>query len=91
MPYKRGDVVLVRFPFSSGKAVKRPPVLIVQCDRNNARLANVIVAMISTNTSLANVEPTQRLIDINTPEGRQTGLISTSQSNAKIFSLLSNL
>ena len=50
----------------------------VQCDRNNNRLANTIIAMSSTNISLAGVEPTQFLIDLNTSEGQQSGLISTS-------------
>jgi mRNA-degrading endonuclease toxin of MazEF toxin-antitoxin module len=34
--------------------------------------------MISTNISLAGVEPTQYLIDPNTAEGRRSGLVSAS-------------
>jgi len=75
---KRGDLVLVQFPFSSGKQAKKRPALVVQCDRNNNRLANTIIAMISTSISLAGVEPTQSLIDLSTPEGRQSGLFSSS-------------
>ena len=78
MTCKRGDVVLVQFPFSSGSTTKKRPALVVQCDRNNKRLANTIIAMISTNISLAGVEPTQFLIDLGTPEGQQSGLVSTS-------------
>ena len=78
MTCKRGDVVLVQFPFSDGSRGKRRPALVVQCDRNNNRLANTIIAMISTNISLADIEPTQFLIDLNTSEGQQSGLISTS-------------
>jgi mRNA-degrading endonuclease toxin of MazEF toxin-antitoxin module len=32
---KRGDVVLVAFPYVSGGAGKNRPALIIQCDRNN--------------------------------------------------------
>ncbi len=78
MPYRRGDVVLVQFPFSGGGATKKRPALVVQCDRNNDRLANVIIAMISSNTALVGVEPTQFFIDINTIEGKTAGLISNS-------------
>jgi mRNA-degrading endonuclease toxin of MazEF toxin-antitoxin module len=34
--------------------------------------------MITSNTSLAQREPTQLLIDISTPEGKQSGLAQTS-------------
>jgi mRNA interferase MazF len=78
MTYKRGDVVLVRFPFSDGSLGKKRPALVVQCDRNNQRLANTIIAMISTNISLADQEPTQLLVDPGTPAGRRSGLVSPS-------------
>jgi mRNA interferase MazF len=78
MTYKRGDVVLVRFPFSDGSLGKRRPALVVQCDRNNQRLANTIIAMISTNTSLAAQEPTQFIVDPGTPTGQPSGLVSPS-------------
>lgn len=78
MTCKRGDVVLVQFPFSDGSLGKMRPALVVQCDQNNTRLANTILAMISTNLSLASLEPTHYLIDLNTVEGRRSGLVSTS-------------
>ncbi|HOU14156.1 MAG TPA: type II toxin-antitoxin system PemK/MazF family toxin [Anaerolineae bacterium] len=78
MPYRRGDIVLVQFPFSGGGMLKKRPALIVQCDRNNERLANVIIAMVSSDTTLAGIEPTQFLIDIATAEGKASGLISNS-------------
>jgi mRNA interferase MazF len=62
MTCKRGDVVLVQFPFSNGSTTKKRPALVVQCDRNNKRLVNTIIAMISTNISLAGVEPSQFLL-----------------------------
>jgi mRNA-degrading endonuclease toxin of MazEF toxin-antitoxin module len=51
---------------------------VIQADRNNNRLQNTIVAMITGNTSLAAVEPTQILIDPNTPDGRVSGLLHAS-------------
>ncbi|MEW6668514.1 MAG: type II toxin-antitoxin system PemK/MazF family toxin [Thermodesulfobacteriota bacterium] len=78
MACKRGDVILVQFPFSSGVQTKRRPALVVQCDRNNRRLDNTIIAMICTNVSRAGEEPTQYLIALETPDGKQSGLVSTS-------------
>lgn len=72
----RGDVVISRI--NQDGLAKMRPVVVVQNDRNNRRLANVIVAMITSNTRLAGKEPTQVLIDLATPEGKQTGLAHTS-------------
>jgi mRNA-degrading endonuclease toxin of MazEF toxin-antitoxin module len=52
--------------------------LVVQCDANNARLQDVIVAVITRTTKLAGIEPTQLLLDIATVEGKATGLLFTS-------------
>jgi len=57
---QQGEVVLVAFPYVSGGGGKNRPALIIQTDRNNQRLANTIVAMITGNTRLATTEPTQR-------------------------------
>ena len=78
MMLKRGTIVLVRFPFSSGTDAKVRPALVVQADRNNRRLRNTILAMITSTTGRATKEPTQLLIDLATPEGRQSGLLHTS-------------
>ena len=69
----RGDVVLVDYPFSAGGGFKRRPALVVQNDRDNARLANTIVAMITSHTGRV-YETTQLLIDISTPDGQRSGL-----------------
>jgi mRNA interferase MazF len=69
----RGDVVLVDYPFSSGVGSKRRPALVVQNDRDNARLTSTIVAMITSHTARA-FEATQLKIDISTPEGQPSGL-----------------
>jgi len=78
MTVQRGDVVLVRFPFSSGVVAKIRPALVVQNDRNNQRLINTVLAMISRTTHRAAREPTQILLDPATPEGRQSGVAALS-------------
>jgi mRNA-degrading endonuclease toxin of MazEF toxin-antitoxin module len=75
---RRGEIVLLSFPFSSGGGSKVRPAVVVQCDSNNHRLQNTIVAMVTTSTHLAKVEPTQFLIDPKTPEGGPTGLLHPS-------------
>jgi mRNA interferase MazF len=77
MTHQRGDVLLVRFPFSSGAGAKIRPALVVQSDHNNARLANIIVAAITTTTHRSG-EATQLLIETGTPVGQQSGLLHDS-------------
>lgn len=70
---KRGDVVIVECPFADGQRGKYRPALIVQNDRDNARLANTVVAMITGNTRHAR-ELTQVFVDPSTGDGAATGL-----------------
>jgi mRNA interferase MazF len=77
MSVRRGDVVLLLAPFTSRAGAKPRPMLVVQNDRNNSRMANTILAFITTNTSRAS-EPIQVLVDVSTPEGSQSGLKQTS-------------
>jgi mRNA interferase MazF len=77
MSMKRGDVVLVHYPFSSGTGAKLRPALVVQNDRNNQRLTNVIVAAI-TSTTHRSGEPTQFLIEVTSAAGTQSGLVKDS-------------
>jgi mRNA-degrading endonuclease toxin of MazEF toxin-antitoxin module len=70
----RGDVVIVQFPYVSGAAGKNKPALLVQSDRNNQRLQNTVVAMITGNVSRVASEPTQVLIDPSTTSGQSSGL-----------------
>ena len=78
MKVQRGDVVLLPIGFTSGVGVKLRPALVVQSDHNNVRLNDTIVAIITKTTHRATREPTQLLIDINTPAGRQSGLLHNS-------------
>ena len=73
MSVKRGDVVLLQTPMTRGRGTKLRPMLVIQNDANNGRMANTILAFITTN--LARVaEPTQVLVDVATPDGLQSGL-----------------
>jgi mRNA interferase MazF len=75
MTPQRGDILLVRFPFSSGAGSKIRPALVVQSDVNNQRLSNIIVVATTTHRSH---QPTQMLIELSTPEGKQSGLVKDS-------------
>jgi mRNA interferase MazF len=75
----RGDIVVVDFAVA-GMPLKVRPVLVVQADVYNRKMANTIVAMITTNLARAS-EPTHLLIDIATAEGSRSGLLHTSVVN----------
>jgi len=62
--------VLVDFPFAGGGGSEVRPALVVQNDRDNARLTNTVVAMITSRVQRA-AEPTQLFLDVSTPEGKQ--------------------
>jgi mRNA-degrading endonuclease toxin of MazEF toxin-antitoxin module len=74
----RGDVVIVEFPYQDGTRGKNRPALVVQCDENNRRLRNTVIAMITGNTRLSMSELTQLFIDPTTAEGNASGLHAPS-------------
>ena len=80
MTVKRGDVVLVDYPFTTG-GVKVRPALIVQNDRDNGRMTNTIVAQISGNRARVH-EATQHRIELEVEPGcglaRDSALIATN-------------
>ena len=78
MNLRRGDIVLANLPYSDRTGGKKRPALVVQCDRNNQRLDDVILAMITSATDRATSEPTQLLIEVSTSEGRASGLLRDS-------------
>lgn len=77
MPYSRGQVVLVLFPDSNLRTAKRRPALVIQSNNIGTGLSQTIVAMISSNLSRAG-HPSRVFVNISTPEGQQTGLITDS-------------
>lgn len=80
MNVQRGEVVLVDYPYASGTGAKVRPALVIQNDRDNQRLLNTIVVQITSVTRRA-LEPTQLLIELDTPAGRQSGLRQDSVVN----------
>ncbi len=74
---KRGDVVLVPFPFQDKPGEKLRPAVVVQSDAENARLVNSVVVMITGNLQDAG-QPTTVLIDPFTPAGAGSGLTGSS-------------
>jgi mRNA interferase MazF len=74
---KRGDVVVVPFPFQDRPGEKIRPAVVVQSDAENNRLANTILAMITGNLKDAG-QPTVVLIDPATADGAGSGLSGPS-------------
>jgi mRNA-degrading endonuclease toxin of MazEF toxin-antitoxin module len=58
----RGDVLLARFPHSSGGRGKKRPVVVLQADRYNQALRTVVVAEVTKNLVMAN-DPACLLMD----------------------------
>jgi mRNA-degrading endonuclease toxin of MazEF toxin-antitoxin module len=48
---KRGDVVIVPFPFQDRPGEKIRPAVVVQSDAENGRLANTVLVMVTGNLS----------------------------------------
>jgi mRNA interferase MazF len=71
---KRGDVIIVDYPFSDATGRKVRPALVVQADEFNRRLSDTIVALITSSRSRFVGSATQLSIDISTPDGRESGL-----------------
>jgi mRNA interferase MazF len=80
MKVRRGDVVLVDFPFSTGGGAKVRPALVIQNDRDNQRLTNTVVVQITGTTRRA-FEATQLAIPLSSPSGIQSGLRQDSVVN----------
>src|ERR1700751_6104369 len=83
MSIRRGDVVLVDWPFirpAGSKASKPRPAVVVQNDKDNSRLTNTILVM-GTSGTHRSLEPTQLLEEIGTPDGKLSGLRQDSVVN----------
>ena len=78
MSVRRGDLVIVHVPFTSGVSGKSRPALVVQSDARNLHSADTVVAVITTKTRHVASDPTQLLIELATPEGKQSGLLYDS-------------
>ena len=74
MNIRRGDIVLVDFPYSAQTGRKVRPALVVQSNLWNQRLDDTILALITSSRRRRVDATTQYFIDISTAEGQQTGL-----------------
>ena len=81
MRFHRGDIVLLSFPFSERAAMRVRPAVVLSCDASNERLPTAIVAMITSATASVARTPTQVLVEVHTPEGREAGLLHSSVIN----------
>jgi mRNA-degrading endonuclease toxin of MazEF toxin-antitoxin module len=70
---KRGDVIVCTFPHAGGTPPKNRPGLVVQSDFYNQKIANLLIAAITSNLKNAG-DDAHYLIDVSTPEGQQSGL-----------------
>jgi mRNA interferase MazF len=74
---KRSDVVLVYVPFIGSAGGKNRPAVVVQCDSLNAAIRETVIAEITSNLAHAS-KPHQVLIDVATPDGAASGLLTDS-------------
>ena len=74
---KRGDVIVALVPHASGTAPKSRPALVIQGDFYNTRIANVLVATITSNLTRKG-DAAHWFIDVSTPDGQQSGLKTDS-------------
>ena len=81
---RRGEIVLIDFPFSDGSGSKRRPALVVSNDLDNRRLNSTVIAMITGNTLHAD-ESTQVPIDPHIPAEKSSGLTGPSVVKCQIL------
>ncbi len=73
MKTRRGDVVLILFPYSDLRTAKRRPALVLQRDNLGSGLKQTIIAMISSNLARRG-HPSRVFIPVSSPEGKAAGL-----------------
>jgi mRNA interferase MazF len=70
---RRGDVVIVDFPFTDTGQAKVRPAVIVQTDRDNLKIRKTVIAMITGNLQRRS-DPSHLYIDPHDPDGASSGL-----------------
>jgi len=83
---RRGEVVLLDFPFTDLKASKIRPAVVVARDDGNVRFRTTIVAMISGNVKRAD-DPFHVLIDPAMPDGASSGLHGISLTCMNLYTI----
>ena len=82
MPYSRGAVVLVPFPFTNLSAVKRRPALVISVDAYNRRTRDIVIALITSNVD-SPAQPGDHLIG----RWKEAGLMAPSLVRARVTTL----
>ena len=70
---RRGDVVIVDFPFTDVPGAKKRPAVVIQSARYNPHILKTILALVTGNLRRTG-DPCHVLIDPSTPEGASSGL-----------------
>lgn len=70
---RRGDVIIVDFPFTDTGQSKVRPAVVVQNDRDNQKIRKTVIAMITGNTRRRG-DPSHLYVDPNAPDGASSGL-----------------
>ena len=74
--YKRGDVILVKFPYSDLVRYKKRPALVVQDETVETGLSQRVVVQITSN--LDRTGDTRVPVKKNSPDGQVMGILSDS-------------
>ncbi|MGO9580011.1 MAG: type II toxin-antitoxin system PemK/MazF family toxin [Desulfobaccales bacterium] len=74
--YKRGDVILVKFPYSDLVRYKKRPALVVQDETVETGLSQRVVVQITSN--LDRTGDTRVPVRQNSPDGQAMGILSDS-------------
>ncbi len=87
---KRGDLVLITFPFSDLKGVKIRPAVVISSNEYNANSQDALFMLVSSNIS--NSRPTDFVIPSTHPDFKCTGLLQSSVVKVdKVVSLLQSI
>ena len=86
MPYSRGDVVLVPFPFTDLSGQKKRPALVVSADTYNSAQRDVVLAQISSQVPAVPRSDEYVIID-----WLGAGLNFPSVVRAKLFTIESSM
>ena len=87
---KKGDVVLITFPFTDLTSVKVRPALVISNENYNQAQDDIILILITSN--VARITPDDYLLESENPEFPDTGLKTSSAFRVgKIQTLKKNL
>ena len=86
MAFRRGDVVLVPFPYTDLTAAKTRPAVIVSSDRYHAIRSEFLLAFVTSR-----IAPVHPLLDYVLHDWQQAGLLKPSLVRPKIAAITESL